>query len=217
MNNADKRFACYPLFGFCFAVGLILTLTWFSPKPRPIAPIHTEGILDAPVPDFALHFLPPDPAPPVTLETFHSKNCVVLYFLSSQCGLCRILHARVSEFAAKSAARNVKFFGVHCSTTDPSAALRKWTRDNKPAFPLLEDTNGTLTRYFQIRHTPTFAVIDGRGVLRYLGAFDDNPVSQHVTQSYVELALEAALANRPAAIKTHPALGCIITPLNTPP
>ena len=214
MNNADKRFACYPLFGFCLVVGLILTLVWRSPKPRPAAPVHAEGLLDAPVPDFALHFLPPDAAPPVMLSDFHDKNCIVLYFLSSQCGLCRILHARVSELAAKSAARNVKFFGVHCSATDPPALLRKWTRDNRPGFPLLEDTHGTLVQYFQVRHTPTFAVIDQHGILRYLGAFDDAPTSQRVTQSYVALAVESALANRPAAIKTHPALGCLLTPLS---
>ena len=214
MNINDKRFAYYPLLGFCLTVGIILFAVSLSPKPRPVQTIHTSGLLDAPVPDFTLNPFQPDAAPPVTLHSFYNKQCVVLYFLSSQCGLCRILHQRVITWAAKNAGDKAVFFGIHCSATEPHEALQKWIGDDPLGFPLREDNNGILTHYFQVRHTPTFAIIDRRGILRYLGAFSEKPVPTGDTPSYAECALAAALAGQPIPVKTYAAVGCVVHPLD---
>ena len=56
--------------------------------------------------------------------------------------------------------------------------------------------NDYLSSFFKITNTPTFAVIDKKGVLRYRGSFDDSPEESDVTKHYLSDAVVAVLDSK---------------------
>ena len=111
------------------------------------------------------------------------------------------------------AGRDVTLLGVRCNAFDKPAEMQKWAEANHLPFPILNDERGMMSAYFQVAHTPTFALIDKRGVLRYLGAFDDNLEETDVKRRFLPDALAALNSAQPVAVKSHAALGCAIASL----
>jgi cytochrome oxidase Cu insertion factor (SCO1/SenC/PrrC family) len=89
----------------------------------------------------------------------------------------------------------------------------KMARD-KGAAPtaIIRDTAGVLGRQYGARNTPQYAIIDPRGVLRYVGAIDSrpSPSAKDIAGStnYVRAALDAGLAGRPIAVAQTQPYGC---------
>ncbi len=205
----------YAAVGFTLALVVMIAFTLTGPKRFPEASFRPELILDKPVPDFRM--------PPLSDASgrgertgplsFQGKKTVVLYFLSGQCGMCRMTNPRVLRWLQSEAGRGVILLGVRCNALDKPAEMQKWAEANGLKFPILNDERGMTSAYFQVSHTPTFAIIDKRGVLRYLGAFDDNLEESEVKRRFAPEALAAVAAGQPVAVKSHVAIGCAITSL----
>jgi hypothetical protein len=56
--------------------------------------------------------------------------------------------------------------------------------------------------------TPTFAVIDPKGVLRYRGALDDSLKESRAQKPYLRDAIQAVLEGKEVALKTTRTIGC---------
>ncbi len=82
-----------------------------------------------------------------------------------------------------------------------------------PAAVLL-DVDGTVGRLYEAKNTPHMVVIDAEGVVRYIGAIDDQRgVDRSImdqAKNYVVLALEAIQAGKPVATQAIPAYGCSV-------
>ena len=78
----------------------------------------------------------------------------------------------------------------------------------------LIDSNGVVGHRYKAKATPTIAVIDKQGVLRYLGAIDDFQTSHSRAAgkgtNYLVAAVNAILAGKPVAVKSAPAYGCAV-------
>lgn len=76
------------------------------------------------------------------------------------------------------------------------------------------DPEGKIGRQYAARHTPTMAVIDGKGLLAYYGAIDDNsnwhPDSVKGAKNHVRSALAELKAGRAVSIAKTRAYGCSI-------
>jgi hypothetical protein len=70
------------------------------------------------------------------------------------------------------------------------------------------DTPGTAGKAYGAPATPTMAVIDAGGVLRYWGALDDKPQGGEGAVNYVTAALEALAAGTEVAVKSTKPYGC---------
>jgi peroxiredoxin len=77
---------------------------------------------------------------------------------------------------------------------------------------ILLDDSGAVGKAYGARATPTVAIVDSAGVLRYYGAFDDAPWGDYATagQRFAEAALAAVKAGRPADPSRTRAYGCFI-------
>jgi hypothetical protein len=87
------------------------------------------------------------------------------------------------------------------------------SRSARPTGVVL-DPRGQLGRLYGARTTPHMFVIDGAGVLVYMGAIDDRPSASHASvkgaRNYVREALEAMAAGRRIALASTRPYGCTI-------
>jgi peroxiredoxin len=87
------------------------------------------------------------------------------------------------------------------------------TRNARPAAVLLDPT-GQIGQLYDARTTPHMYVIDGAGMLVYMGAIDDRPTASHGSvkgaRNYVREALDAVAAGRPVAVASTRPYGCSI-------
>ena len=124
-----------------------------------------------------------------TMKQLRGKH-VVLVWYSKDCPAIKSsgerLAATAKEFAKH---KDVVMIAVNSDKNDlkdaqatkdaegnvikPFAKLRKHMKDKKINFGMAVDKGGVLARKFQAKTTPHVFVIDGAGVLRYQGAFDD--------------------------------------------
>lgn len=79
---------------------------------------------------------------------------------------------------------------------------------------VLIDSEGTVGRQYDAKTTPAMYVIDGKGVLVYAGAIDDNRTtdkeSAKTAKNFVAAALNETLAKKQVAISSTKSYGCSI-------
>lgn len=87
------------------------------------------------------------------------------------------------------------------------------SRNAKPTAVLLDPT-GRIGRLYDARTTPHMFVINGAGMLVYMGAIDDKPSASHASvrgaRNYVSEALAALAAGRPIAVSSTRPYGCSV-------
>ena len=87
------------------------------------------------------------------------------------------------------------------------------TRGAEPAAVLL-DAKGDVGRLYEAQTTPHMFVIDKTGVLRYMGAIDDQPTTEAASlakaRNYVSEALGALAAGKPVAETATDPYGCSV-------
>src|SRR4030095_5988310 len=115
---------------------------------------------------------------------FRGKKTVVLLFTSYSCDACEDYENRVKKLVRDFAGKEVQFLGVRSSADDDGPGMRKYARDKGFAFPFLDDPRNVLADYFEVQATPTFYVIDQKGVLRYRGAYDEALQEARATKTY---------------------------------
>ena len=77
--------------------------------------------------------------------------------------------------------------------------------------PILHDAHQEVAEAYSAVTTPHIFVIDPQGVLRYQGAFDDRTFRQlEPTVNYLEMAVDALLADKQPDPKETPPYGCTV-------
>lgn len=170
--------------------------------------------IDKPAADFKLKNLTHEPkagekeeASQIALASFKGKKNVVLFFMSEKCRATWLYEKRVGKLMKDMEKKDVAFAGIRCSAKDTPEGLVKFADTRNFDMPILNDESGELTKFFGVRNTPTFVVLDKKGVLRYRGGFDDNANETAVTASYLPQALEALLAGKDVPVKESRAVG----------
>ena len=162
-----------------------------------------KATIDKPIKDFKLKDVMHDSkkkesedAANIALSQFKGKKNVVLFFMSERCGTTWKYEKRVGDMLKKYAKKDVEIMGVRCSANDTSESIRKFAESKNFIMPVLNDEKGKLSSFFKITNTPTFAVIDKKGVLRYRGSFDDAPEESDVKKHYLSDAVVAVLDSK---------------------
>jgi peroxiredoxin len=173
--------------------------------------------LDKPVAEFKLKNLAFEPkagekedaanGPMVALSKFKDKKNVVLFFMSEKCRATWKYETRVGKLMKDMEKKDVAFLGVRCSAKDTPEGLVKFAEARNFDMPILNDENGEMTKFFGIRNTPAFAVLDKKGVLRYRGGFDDSAEESAVKSPYVPQAVAALLEGKDVPVKEARAVG----------
>jgi hypothetical protein len=94
-------------------------------------------------------------------------------------------------------------------------AARQWrARTNGAATHLLLDPTGEVGKLFDARTTPDMRIIDGEGVVRFVGGIDDRPTNKvedlEGANNFVRAALADLKAGRPVQTPFATPYGCAI-------
>lgn len=152
------------------------------------------------VPDFSLRTLDGKSVKLSELqndETRTKKRIVVLSFWCSTCHSCRDVEHLLSKLH-KDYAGQAAIMALDANANETAKDVAAFLKKNGLELPMILDTSGDTADLFGVKRTTTTVVIDGNGVLRYLGQF------RQQDSGSAEEALKAVMAGKEVNIKTTP-------------
>lgn len=142
------------------------------------------------------------------LEEYAGK-ILVLEFWSFKCPVSLAYDERLAALQAKYRSRGVSVLAVASNKNESPTEVRRNAENLKLPFPVLLDQDGLLADRLGATHTPSVAMLDGGGVLRYRGAVDnDKRAGERGRIPYAEEALNALLAGQPVPVAETKVFGC---------
>lgn len=151
---------------------------------------------------------------PVTLYGFWGKRAVVLAFLGTDCPVGNLYAPRLAELNQAYKDKGVVFLGINANAHETVDQVAQHAKEHGIDFPVLKDPVNLVADLVLARRTCEVLVIDGRAILRYRGAIDDQygqgTRKEAATKHYLRDALDAVLAGKPVAVSSSPVVGCLL-------
>jgi peroxiredoxin len=110
---------------------------------------------------------------------------------------------------------NIVYIAVNSTANKPEAEVRtesdEFLKQHKVDVPVLMDYDGKIGHSYDARTTPHMFIIDDKGVLRYHGAFTDDPKGQNKqATNYVVNAVKQIKANETVEPSFVKSWGCSV-------
>jgi peroxiredoxin len=160
--------------------------------------------IDTPVKDFTLTDL--WTSKPVAFSEMKGKP-VLIVFISYNCDVTWRYEKRIGQLMQSYMPKGVKFLAVRSSANDSVDGIKRYAEAKNFTMPLLHDERNVVADYFNVQVTPTFVLVDEKGILRYQGSCDDNRDEATAKKTFVRDALDAVLAGKEVAVKQNRAFG----------
>ncbi len=146
----------------------------------------------------------------LTLSDFKDAKVLVVCFTCNTCPIALAYEERFIQFNKKYAEKGVQFVAINPNATESLAAVKKRAEEKDFNFPYAYDASGKSAAAYGAKVTPHLFVIDAKGVVAYIGSFDDAMPADKVTKHFVIDAVEALLAGKKPETTEHEAFGCTI-------
>ncbi len=151
-------------------------------------------------------------------------KAIVLFFAASDCPICNRYIPEMERLDREFAQDGVRFVWVYPNPEDTATVVRSHDLQFDIHADTVLDTDQRLTRMAHATVTPEVAIFVPAGTgLRevYKGRIDDRYLAigqerPRAMRHDLEVAIRAALANRPVPGPRGPAVGCSIVPLDAP-
>ncbi|NBA86389.1 redoxin domain-containing protein [Emticicia sp. CRIBPO] len=155
----------------------------------------------------------------VSLASYPSARGFIIVFTCNHCPFSKSYEDRLllldKEFAFKG------YPVIAINPNDPEAYeedsfenMKLRSEEKKFTFPYLLDDRQVVARAFDAQRTPHVFLVkkeDGKNILKYAGAIDDNPQDANgVSKNYIQDALGYVIGNKPVVTPTSKAVGCAI-------
>jgi len=144
-----------------------------------------------------------------SLNDLKGKNGAILVFLSVQCPVVKGYDERIVKLAADYQAKGINVIGINSNATEAIEKVKTHAAANYK-FPVLIDKNNVLADKFGATVTPEIFYFNGKNVLMYHGAIDNDRSGKNVTTDYLRTALTESLSGKAIAKNTANAFGCSI-------
>jgi len=145
-----------------------------------------------------------------TLTDLKGKNGAVIVFLSAQCPVVRGYVDRINQLAADYQARGINFIGINSNSSESPDWVRSNVTEYGYKFPVLIDKGNVIADKLGATVTPEAYFVDGKGVLVYHGAIDNDRSGRNVTTPFLRTAFDEALAGKKVTRTSANAFGCTI-------
>lgn len=150
-----------------------------------------------------------------SLADLKDKDVVVVVFTCNSCPVAASYEDRIIAFAENYAKPDSKVglvaINVNTGKDDALPAMKVRAEKKKFNFPYLYDPTQEIARKYGANFTPEFFVLDKDRKVVYTGSMDDKAPPGEPKTTYLEPAVKAALAGKPADTgETSPAAGCRI-------
>ncbi len=136
-----------------------------------------------------------------SLKDYRGKIVVIDFWSSASPSYDKRLAQVFEEYGKK----NVVFLAIASdksdsdgSSPDQAKRIQDYLQKNNIAFPVLIDKGNVVADKFGAETTAHAFVIDAKGIVRYMGAIDDDPKGEHADKSaaYLRQALDAVIAGK---------------------
>jgi peroxiredoxin len=150
-----------------------------------------------------------------SLADLKDKDLVVVVFTCNSCLVATAYEDRIIAFAESYAKPDAKVglvaINVNTGKDDALPAMKMRAEKKKFSFPYLFDPTQEIARKYGAMYTPEFFVLDKDRKVVYTGSMDDKAPPGEPRATYLEQAVKAALAGKPAEMgETSAAAGCRI-------
>lgn len=137
------------------------------------------------------------------LQKGSTSGAVTLTFWCTVCSSCRIMEDRLEKLhQARKEKAAVIALDANAGGETP-AQIREFMKKKGFTFPVVLDAKGAVANLFGVTATTTTLVLDGKGVLRYRGRFDDRSGKD----AYAGDALKAVVEGGEVAVKQTSPVG----------
>ena len=187
---------------------IALVICTAASRNAPAGPSASQAVIDAPN---WLNFLLRDVTAktPMTISPaqFKNRKGVILFFVSSTCPVTGRYSGRVNALR-KRFGNDFAFIGIKSNPCESEGDITAFCRASHFEMPVVLDEDNALSRYYGVAVTPAFVLLDRAGVVRYIGAFDDNVNEKAVKKTYLPDAARAVITGKPVAVRKTPVFGC---------
>lgn len=145
-----------------------------------------------------------------SLVDLKTADVVVVVFTCNTCPYAVDYEQRLVEFDRLYRDQNVRLVAINVNRIEDDLlpAMKQRARERKFRFPYLHDESQQIARDYGAGYTPEFFVLNRDRKVVYMGSMDDNADAAKVKIRYVQLAVEAARANRLPEKTETVAVGC---------
>ena len=141
------------------------------------------------------------------LEKFRAVGVV---FMCNHCPYVRLYLDRIKEIHCSFEHQGFTLIGIN-ATQYPNQnfdKMKTFSVRHQLNFPYLWDSTQDVTRSFGAQKTPMAFLVDGKGIVRYQGAIDDNAQEPKAVQvHYLQDATQAWLTGKKIATASTEAVG----------
>jgi thiol-disulfide isomerase/thioredoxin len=150
----------------------------------------------------------------VAFKPGDGKTAVVI-FTCNQCPFAKAFEPRIIELAKQYAAKGIAFYAVNPNDEvkypeETLASMRSRAVGKGYTLPYLKDADSAVARAYGAKVTPHAYVVDGKGVVRYVGYIDDEAKPEKRKTTGLTDALDALLAGKAIETTSTNAFGCSI-------
>ncbi len=152
----------------------------------------------------------------LTLEGVAGKQGTLVVFSCNHCPFVKAWESRMVELANKAATQGLGVLFINSNDskafpTDSAEHMRQQAAKAGYAFPYVVDAASVVARAFGAARTPEVFLFDGKRMLVYHGAVDDNPYKpKKVKKHYLSDAVTALVAGEEIAEPETRSVGCSI-------
>lgn len=169
------------------------------------------AVLGSPAPDFTLV---DENGASHTLSQY-TGNVVVLEWTNPECPFVQGCYERstIPETAAAFADQPVVWLAVDSTHFNTAEVNLAWKAQHGFPYPTLQDREGTVGHMYGATTTPHMFIIDQAGVLRYAGAFSNDPrgnEEESEVVNYTADAVTALLAGEAPPVSSTDPWGCSV-------
>ena len=116
----------------------------------------------------------------------------------------------MTSLAAEFEGKGVQWFAIDSSHFVTPTSGQEFEKKHQIKHPILLDASGEVGRKYGAVTTPHMYVVDPKGVVRYIGAIDDDPWGEKTKTNYVRSALNDGLAGKAVAVAETKPYGCSV-------
>jgi peroxiredoxin/mono/diheme cytochrome c family protein len=157
----------------------------------------------------------------VSLHDFRDKKAVVLAFLGTDCPIGNLYAPRLAELSKAYRDKGVVFLGINSNAQETADQVAEHAKAHGLEFPILKDPVNLVADQTLAERTCEVLVLDGKSVLRYRGAIDDQYAigsrKPSASKNYLRDALDQVLAGKPVATPATAVVGCLLDRLDPKP
>lgn len=157
-------------------------------------------------------------------EMFSTENAeeaegYIIVFTCNHCPYAVMYEDRLNELDAKYASKGYPVLAINPNDaeaypSDDYAAMKVRAEEKGFSFPYLHDENQAVAKTFGATRTPHTYVVqkndDGKLVVKYIGAIDDDPRGGEPDTKYVEDAVDSLIKGKKVKKDNTKAIGCSI-------